>query len=59
MPVQRDPGTIQSAKTFGEDFLNVSGLSHVVNVLQRDAMPPEVDYETRQGAYAIALQLLR
>ena len=59
MPTLRDPGTLQSAKSFCDDFLNASGLSLVVNVLQRDAIPGDVDYETRQGCYAICLQLLR
>ncbi|ELT87807.1 hypothetical protein CAPTEDRAFT_215538 [Capitella teleta] len=59
MPVQRDVGTLQSAKSFCEDFLNAGGLSLVVNVLQKETMPMEMDYETRQGIYAIVLQLLQ
>lgn len=59
MPTMRDPGTLQSAKSFCDDFLNAGGLSLVVNVLQREAIPADVDYETRQGCYAICLQLLR
>uniref|UniRef100_A0A8D0HEE5 Ubiquitin specific peptidase 24 n=1 Tax=Sphenodon punctatus TaxID=8508 RepID=A0A8D0HEE5_SPHPU len=31
----------------------------VVNVMQRDSIPSEVDYETRQGVYSICLQLAR
>lgn len=34
-------------------------LSLVVNVMQRDSIPSEVDYETRQGVYSICLQLAR
>lgn len=59
MPIQRDTATLQSARTFCEDFLTAGGLSQVVNVLQKEAMPMEVDYETRQGIYSIALQLLQ
>ena len=59
MPTIRDPGSLQSAKSFCEDFLNAGGLSLVVNVLQKEAIPPDVDYQTRQGCYAISLQLLR
>lgn len=33
--------------------------SLVVNVMQRDSIPSEVDYETRQGVYSICLQLAR
>ena len=58
MPSIRDAGSLQSAKMFCEDFLNAGGLSMVVNVLQRYAIPTEVDYETRQGCYSTALQLL-
>lgn len=34
-------------------------VSLVVNVMQRDSIPSEVDYETRQGVYSICLQLAR
>ena len=59
MPTQRDPTTMQSAKKFCEDFLDAGGLSLIVNILQKDCIGPDVDYETRQGCYAISLQLLR
>ncbi|CAH1774066.1 unnamed protein product [Owenia fusiformis] len=59
MPVTNDIATIQSAKNFYDDFLNAGGLNLVINVLQRDAMPSDVGYETRQGCYAISLQLAR
>ena len=59
MPSIRDAGTLQSAKMFCEDFLNAGGLNMVVNVMHKDAIPSDVDYETRQGCYAMALQLLR
>ena len=58
MPSIRDAGSLQSAKMFCEDFLNAGGLNMVVNVLQKYAIPTEVDYETRQGCYSTALQLL-
>ena len=59
MPTIRDPVSLQSARVFTGDFLMAGGLSHVVNVLQREAIPADVDYETRQGCYATVLQLLR
>uniref|UniRef100_A0A8D0HGX1 Ubiquitin carboxyl-terminal hydrolase 24 n=1 Tax=Sphenodon punctatus TaxID=8508 RepID=A0A8D0HGX1_SPHPU len=45
-----------------EPFLHCSELCApylVVNVMQRDSIPSEVDYETRQGVYSICLQLAR
>ena len=59
MPVSQDAATIQSAKSFCDDFMSSGGLSLVVNVLQKDAVAADVDYETRQGCYAISLQLAR
>ena len=59
MPIQRDAGTLQSAKTFCDDFLNAGGMGLVVNVVQKETAPQEMDYETRQGIYAIVLQLLQ
>ena len=59
MPTTQEAGAQQSARRFCEDFLNAGGLHLVVNVLQREAIPLDVDYEIRQGCYAIALQLLR
>ncbi|OXB64566.1 hypothetical protein ASZ78_016018 [Callipepla squamata] len=38
---------------------NLEEPSLVVNVMQRDSIPSEVDYETRQGVYSICLQLAR
>ena len=55
----RDPATLQTAAAFCEDFLAADGLALVVHTLQREAIPADVDYESRQGCYAIALQLLR
>ncbi|XP_014661859.1 PREDICTED: ubiquitin carboxyl-terminal hydrolase 24-like [Priapulus caudatus] len=57
MPTTGDPATLKSAQQFCEDFLNAGGLGLVVNVLQRDAMSSDVDYETRQECCSIALQL--
>ena len=59
MPTQRDATTMQSAKKFCEDFLDAGGLGLIVSILQKDCVGPDVDYETRQGCYAISLQLLR
>ena len=59
MPTQRDVTTVQSARKFCDDFLDAGGLSLIVSILQKDAISPDVDYETRQGCYAVSLQLLR
>jgi len=59
MPTQRDPTSVQSARKFCEDFLEAKGLALIVAILQADVMQPDVDYETRQGSYAVSLQLLR
>ncbi|XP_029938672.1 ubiquitin carboxyl-terminal hydrolase 24 isoform X1 [Salarias fasciatus] len=59
MPTSDDEMAKTSSKSFCENFLKASGLSLVVNVMQRDSIPSEVDYETRQGVYSICLQLAR
>jgi len=55
----RDLATVQSARKFCEDFLEANGLNITLNILQKDTMQPDVDYETRQGCYVLSLQLLR
>ena len=59
MPTIRDSATISNANSFCEEFLNCNGLSLIIKVLQRDSIPHDIDYETRQGCYSIALQILR
>uniref|UniRef100_A0A8C2CMA9 Ubiquitin carboxyl-terminal hydrolase 24 n=1 Tax=Cyprinus carpio TaxID=7962 RepID=A0A8C2CMA9_CYPCA len=59
MPTSDDEMAKTSVKSFCENFLKAGGLSLVVNVMQRDSIPSEVDYETRQGVYSICLQLAR
>uniref|UniRef100_H3DJS3 ubiquitinyl hydrolase 1 n=1 Tax=Tetraodon nigroviridis TaxID=99883 RepID=H3DJS3_TETNG len=59
MPTSDDEMAKTSSKSFCENFLRAGGLSLVVNVMQRDSIPAEVDYETRQGVYSICLQLAR
>ncbi|XP_063092629.1 ubiquitin carboxyl-terminal hydrolase 24 isoform X1 [Cavia porcellus] len=59
MPTADDDMARSCAKSFCENFLRAGGLSLVVNVMQRDSIPSEVDYETRQGVYSICLQLAR
>lgn len=44
---------------FSSDISLCFFCSLVVNVMQRDSIPSEVDYETRQGVYSICLQLAR
>nr|XP_023674608.1 ubiquitin carboxyl-terminal hydrolase 24 isoform X1 [Paramormyrops kingsleyae] len=59
MPTSDDEMAKTSVKSFCENFLKAGGLSLVVNVMQKDSIPSEVDYETRQGVYSICLQLAR
>ncbi|KAM6962810.1 ubiquitin carboxyl-terminal hydrolase 24 isoform 2-T2 [Aplochiton taeniatus] len=59
MPTSDDEMAKTSVKSFCENFLKAGGLSLVVNVMQRDSIPSEVDYDTRQGVYSICLQLAR
>ncbi|KAK2177004.1 hypothetical protein NP493_624g01033 [Ridgeia piscesae] len=59
MPSVYDSASQHSSCMFCDDFVSADGVSLVVNVLQRDSIPPDVNYSTRQGCYTIALQLLR
>jgi hypothetical protein len=59
MPVSRDAALVQNAKTFCSDFLASGGLGVLVNILQKDGLPSDVDSSTRQDCYAICLMLLR
>ena len=59
MPTTSDMTILKSAHLFCAEFLAAGGLQMVVGVLRSDSMPQDVDYETRQGCYSIALQLLR
>ena len=59
MPSIYDSSSQHSACMFCDDFVSADGVSLVVNVLQRDSIPPDVNYNTRQGCYTISLQLLR
>ena len=59
MPTQEDAGTRAETRGFCDEFLNNGGLSLVVNVLQPEALPNDINYEIRQGCYSICLQLAR
>lgn len=59
MPTQEDQATQASAQNFCMEFLMNGGLSLVVSVLQPESLPPEINYEIRQGCYSICLQLAR
>ncbi|BFY99847.1 hypothetical protein BsWGS_02887 [Bradybaena similaris] len=59
MPTQEDYATRVSAQNFCMEFLLNGGLSLVVSVLQPESLPPEINYEIRQGCYSICLQLAR
>ena len=40
--------SINMSVKFGEDILNSGGLRHLLNVLDKDALPFDVDTDTRQ-----------
>ena len=46
-----------TANKFAEDFVKSGGLRLLLNVLEKDALPLDIDYDIRQSAYFIALQL--
>jgi len=54
MPSQGHAG---HASKFAEDFLTAGGLRILTNVLEKDALPLDIDYDIRQSAYFISLQL--
>ena len=53
---ETDDSTTQS---FRRTFLECSGLKFVINVLQKNALPSDVDLTVRQDCYAISLSLAR
>ncbi|XP_071953763.1 ubiquitin carboxyl-terminal hydrolase 24-like [Antedon mediterranea] len=59
MPANHEDNGIQSTRRFREAFLNAGGLSLIVNILQKDAIPSDADEETRRGCYSICIQLAR
>ena len=59
MPTQEEDGMRSETRQFCEEFLTNGGLSLVVNVLQPEALPNDINYEIRQGCYSICLQLAR
>lgn len=59
MPVVQDTNTVQSAQMFSNDFLSAGGLTLVLNILQKDSIPIDVDYDIRQGCYLTALAIAR
>ena len=46
-------------QTFRRTFLECGGLKSVINVLQKNALPSDLDLTVRQDCYAIALSLAR
>ncbi|XP_035828590.1 LOW QUALITY PROTEIN: ubiquitin carboxyl-terminal hydrolase 24 [Aplysia californica] len=59
MPTSEEPSLRAAAQSFCTEFLLNGGLSLVVSVLQPESLPPEINYEIRQGCYSICLQLAR
>ena len=58
MPTQQDKDDANTQQ-FRRAFLEAGGLKFVINVLQRRALPSDVDLTIRQDCYAIALSLAR
>ena len=45
------------SKQFCQDFLECGGLRHILNVLEKDSLPVDTDYDIRQSIYLITLQI--
>ena len=57
---QRERETDESTtQLFRRTFLECGGLKLVINVLQKNALPSDVDLTVRQDCYAISLSLAR
>ncbi|KAK7081025.1 Ubiquitin carboxyl-terminal hydrolase 24 [Halocaridina rubra] len=52
-------GSVNGNIRFCEEFLLCGGLSLICNLLKRDSLPPEIEYEIRQSVYLISLQILK
>lgn len=48
---------VNASQQFCADFVNAGGLGLILGVLERTSMPADVDYDLRQNAYLVALQL--
>uniref|UniRef100_S4RRQ4 Uncharacterized protein n=1 Tax=Petromyzon marinus TaxID=7757 RepID=S4RRQ4_PETMA len=59
MPLSQDEMARDCARSFCEGFVQAGGLNLVVGVMERDTLPMDTDYETRQDIYSICLQLAR
>ena len=59
LPVHEVDSRETSAQDFRQQFLRAGGLKFVINILQRNALPQDVDINIRQDCYAIALFLAR
>lgn len=58
MPISSE-GAVHDSAHFCEEFLMCGGISLIAALLQKDSLPPEVDYEIRQSVYIITLQILK
>ena len=59
LPVHEEDGRETSAQDFRKQFLRAGGLKFVINILQKNALPQDVEVKIRQDCYAIALFLAR
>ncbi len=46
-----------AAQDFCTRFLDADGLGVILSVMDRNSLPPDVDYDVRQSCYLLALQL--
>ena len=53
----RPTSASESSMQFSQDFLQSDGLRHILAVFERDSLPLDTDYDTRQRIYLIALQV--
>ena len=45
------------SQQFCQDFLECGGLRHILNLLEKDSLPVDTDYDIRQCVYLITLQI--
>lgn len=59
LPVHEEDSRETTAQDFRTQFLRAGGLKFVINILQKNALPQNVEIKIRQDCYAIALFLAR
>eukprot|EP00095_Tigriopus_kingsejongensis_P003305 maker-scaffold355_size198070-snap-gene-0.39 protein:Tk03305 transcript:maker-scaffold355_size198070-snap-gene-0.39-mRNA-1 annotation:"ubiquitin carboxyl-terminal hydrolase 24 isoform x8" len=57
MPTKHDNMMSSGAQQFSNFFVQAGGLELILNVMDRQALAPDVDYDLRQSIYLITLQI--